>query len=136
MSSRAIVRDNLIVTVADAVPEAGDLVRLAATRCTRCGRLEFPGRQSCPTCTDLAYSSPVGPDATLAAFTAVLHPAPGALIAPPYHVGVARFPEGLCVIGILLNADELELATGLLLETVMFEAAPDRLTYAFRVLGP
>lgn len=133
MTNPSIVRDRLLVSDADAVPLPGTPVRLAASRCTTCGRLEFPGREVCPVCGDPATSSPVGPEATLAGYTAVLHPAPGALIQPPYHVGVARLDDRLLVIGLLVDAEDRELDIGARLETVAFEVADGALTYAFRM---
>jgi uncharacterized OB-fold protein len=136
MSSQSIVRDRLLFNDAetDAVPLPGEPVRLAVSGCVSCGRLEFPGRDLCPACSQPATPSPVGPEATLAAFTAVLHPAPGALIQPPYHIGVARLADRLQVIGLLIDADDRELTVGTPLETIVFATPDCNLTYAFRVV--
>lgn len=75
----------------------------------------------------------LGPDATLVGYTAVLHPAPGALVDAPYFVGVARFEEGVAVLGLLVGLPDLEsAASGMALEVIVVAFADGRSGYGFR----
>ena len=93
--------------------------------------MEFPGRADCPWCGAPAQLVAVGPEAVLTGFTAVLHPVPGSIMEPPYGIGVARFADGLQVIGLLTTAgDDLGLDDPI--EVCVIEVPDGRLTYAFR----
>jgi uncharacterized OB-fold protein len=50
----------------------------------------------------------------------------------PYHVGIARFPEGIAVMGLLVDVAGVDLRIGLPIETVAVSAYDDLMTYAFR----
>ena len=111
-------------------PRAGDRVALVASRCTECGRVEFPPRAACPVDQAPAETHPLSEEAVLTGFTTVHHPPPGALVAAPYHVGVASFGRSIRVLGLLLDEDGVP-GLGTPVVTVATEFAPGRLTYAF-----
>ena len=125
----APVREGLLVDVDEVGP--GDAARLQASRCDECGRMEFPGRAECPWCGGASAFVVIGPEATLAGFTAVLHPAPGSIIDPPYDIGVARFADGLQIMGLLVTAGD-DHAVGDPIEVCVVEVPDGRLTYGFR----
>lgn len=132
----SLVRSDLVAGTETGVTPftIGDRVHLAAASCPRCAHVEFPGLEHCPTCGALAEPTRLAVDAELAGFTAVLHAPPGALVEVPYHVGVARFPEGICVMGLLLGvSDEEEPTLGEPVETVLAQPYEGALTYAFRL---
>jgi uncharacterized OB-fold protein len=114
---------------------AGDRVALVASRCTDCGRVEFPPRSACPVDQAPAETHLLPDEGVLTGFTTVHHPPPGALVSAPYHVGVASFEGAIRVLGLLLDEDGVP-ARGTPIVTVATEFAPGRLTYAFtRVPG-
>jgi len=113
----------------------GSPVRLLAGRCAACGRVEFPRPTTCPSCAGDIEKVPLSDRPTLAGFTSVLHPPPGALVATPYHVGVAAFPEGISVLGLLVGvpdggAGSLRIGAGL---ATVAAAVGEHATYAYRV---
>ena len=113
-------------------PIAGQPNRLRASRCESCGRHEFPATERCPVCGAGATAVALAAVATLGPRTAVLHAPPGAQIDVPYVVGVARFPEGISVLG-LIDVPDLDAApTGSGLDTVALEPSSGLVTYAFR----
>lgn len=122
-----------LVIVDSDQPEAGDPARLAASRCPACTRSEFPPRDTCPVCAATLEDEELGPHAVLGAYTAVLHPPPGALVDPPYVVGAARFEGGISVLGRIIGRTFDDLEPDLPLAVVV---APfgDQLGYAFRVV--
>lgn len=110
--------------------DPGGATALLASTCPSCGRTEFPRRAACPACG--ADSDPVeltGP-ASLRVSSAVLAQPPGSRVEAPYGVGVAEFPEGICVIG-LLQGDAIVGAT---VEVVVHEPYPGGRIFAFRAL--
>ena len=124
------VREGLLVDVEQVRP--GDAVCLQGSTCEDCGRMEFPGRVECPWCGGPSVPAPLGPDAVLVGFTAVLHPAPGSLVEAPYDIGVARFAGGLHVMGLLLATPTDGVALGDPIEVCAVEVPDGRLTYSFR----
>ena len=107
-------------------PGAG--TALLAARCVACGRVEFPRRAGCPACgADVELVELRGP-ARLRVSTAVLAQPPGSLVEAPYDVGVAEFPEGICVIGHVVGVAEL----GCLVEPVVVEPYPGGRIFGFR----
>ena len=110
---------------------AGARIRLAASTCGACGRVQFPARTECPACGAPASATALQARATLGPCTAVLHPPPGALVPTPYLVGVARFPEGISVMGLVVGTDQTP-PPGTPVETVATALPDGRLTYAFR----
>lgn len=135
-SEPTLIRQGLLVEPdTTAAPlAAGDVAQLAASQCTPCGHVEFPRLSHCPTCGERAEPIGLATEATLAGFSSVLHAPPGAGIEVPYDVGVAQFPEGICVMGLLLGAAEDEPPIlGATLETVVAEVFPGCLSYAFQM---
>jgi uncharacterized OB-fold protein len=117
---------------------AGDLIegkpaRLAATACAGCHRQYFPAHAVCPTCGGSCTERLLGPAATLYRATAVLHAPPGATVEVPYHVGLALFDKGLCVLGLLLGVGDQAPPAGASLEVVAHRLVDDVITYAFRL---
>ena len=115
----------------DAVP--GAPVRLAAARCSACGRCSFPATGTCAWC-GATGSDPVPlSSGTAVAATAVLHRTPGAVVEVPFVVALARFEQaGLDVLGRVPGAtDPAAVPAGTPLRVVA-ESLPDgRLHYAF-----
>lgn len=114
----------------DPVPGAPN--RLRASRCSLCCRVEFPRADRCPACGAAADAIGLSGEARLGPRTAVLHAPPDALVEVPYVIGIAEFPEGISVLG-LVDAPGLDAAaTGDVVDTIAYEAAPGFVTYAFR----
>ena len=72
--------------------DTGARLTLRGSRCTSCGRVEFPALTDCPADGDAVEYIELGPDAVLQGFTEVLHPPPGAEVDVPYTLAVAAFP--------------------------------------------
>jgi len=117
----------------DAAP--GAPVRLAAARCSACGRCSFPATGTCTWC-GATGSEPVPlSSGTAMAATAVLHRTPGAVVEVPYVIGLVRFARaGLDVLGRVPGAtDPAAVPAGTPLRVVA-ESLPDgRMHYAFAV---
>lgn len=113
-------------------PVVGSPNRLRASRCDGPGHIEFPALDRCPVCGAGTSAVALSGAARLGATTAVLHPPPGGQVDVPYVVGVAEFPEGISVIG-LVDATELgAVSRGDVVDTVALEVAPGLVTYGFR----
>lgn len=117
-----------LIDAASRGAEAGESIGLAASRCDVCERVDFPARSSCSSCGAAVSTAVLSSTARLGAQTAVLHAPPGALVDVPYRVGVAEFPEGLAVLGLLVG-DQPE--RGDRVEVVSVPVG-DRLTYGYR----
>jgi len=76
---------------------------LRAARCDRCGRHQFPHRAECPACLAPTVEVLLEGPARLVVSTTIEHPPPGGKVEVPYYVGVAEFPEGIRVIGLLTD---------------------------------
>lgn len=131
MTAYVLARPGLIASPLDPVP--GQAVRLAASTCASCSRPEFPARPQCPACGASATTEGLPEHAVLAGYTTVLHPPPGAQVAVPYHVGIARYSNGLCILGLLDAPVDIALELGMDLVTIATEPSPGALTYAFRL---
>jgi len=108
----------------------GERIELAASRCDACDRIDFPRRDTCPACSGPVSGAQLS-TGTLAGFTSVLHPPPGARVETPYHLGVAAFPEGISVLGQLLVDSLEQVSIGDALEVVATEV-DGTVTYGFR----
>lgn len=113
---------------------AGKTARLRASRCSACGRTEFPAVDGCPACGAASEEIALGPTAVLRGFTEVLHAPPDAKLEVPYTVAVAGFPDAnLAVMGLLAeHVPAAELAAGAPLEVCVLDYGAG-LTYAFRL---
>jgi len=80
---------------------------LLAGKCSRCARISFPRRDSCPACGADATAVELAGPARARILTAVMAQPPGALIQAPYEVTVAEFDEGSCVIGLVCGSIEV-----------------------------
>lgn len=111
--------------------DPGSALRLAASRCTACARVDFPRRTDCPACAATVDGIALGDGAVLAGSTSVLHPPPGSMVETPYHIGVAAFPEGISILGQLLvdALDEVQLGDPV---DVVATEVDGTVTYAFR----
>jgi uncharacterized OB-fold protein len=107
----------------------GAATTLLASRCTKCQRVEFPRRTTCPACGADAGPVPLGGPARLRVHSAVLAQPPGALVTAPYDVGVAEFDEGVCVIGLMDGPAQ----RGDTVQPVVIEPYPGGLMFAFRL---
>ena len=120
----------------------GDDIHLHGSRCADCGRLEFPATPACVNCGAATTPEELPVEAVLVGFSSVRYAPPGARIPVPYHVGVARFGDDLCVMGLLDLADEPTydpteptgsgLEFGRTLRTVAVAVDEETLTYGFR----
>jgi uncharacterized OB-fold protein len=86
--------------------------KLVALRCGRCGALEIPPREFCPSCHARDWTTtPLAGDGVIASYTVIrVPPAPHAGTAP-YGVAVVRLREGVSLIGrvVDLPLDRLEI---------------------------
>lgn len=98
--SSSYVNSELIWTEGNTAGE-GESLRLAVSRCGLCGGVDFPVREHCSTCGATVEKTMLSARGRLGAFTAVLHPPPGGEVPVPYAVGIAAFPEGVSVLGLL-----------------------------------
>jgi uncharacterized OB-fold protein len=124
-----------VTTVLDALVDVtSEVVTLRASRCPACTRVEFPALTTCPACGSAAVSVTLGPTASIAGFTEVLHAPPGAEVDVPYTIAVAAFGDAnLAVMGLLdQHVPCTELAIGDPL-TVCVVATRTGSTYGFRV---
>jgi uncharacterized OB-fold protein len=112
----------------------GSLVALVTSRCTACGRHEFPSRERCPACRSATTAALLSTTASVAGYTSVSHPPPGAAVDVPYAVVIAAFPEGVSVLGRVVGAGYPELARGTKVDTVAAEVGDD-LGYAYRLVA-
>lgn len=110
----------------------GEVAPLRAASCDECGRVTFPSPAQCPVCASATTSIPLGPHAQLGHATAVLHEPPGTRVPVPYVVGVARFDEGVSVLGLVVVDDLQHLAPGDDIDVVVHSPTPELVTYAFR----
>ncbi len=130
MTNRPVhVREGLLAP--DSRPD--QRVALRASRCGTCGLVAFPKRETCEACAATTAEIALSTRATLSAHTEVIHPPPDSKVPVPYGVGLATFPEGIAILGLL--ADELRHAAriGIAVETFAYEAFPGHLTYGFRI---
>lgn len=109
----------------------GDRTELFASTCTGCTRTHFPTVAECPACGGEVQATRLA-RGRLSALTTVTAPPPGALVEPPYSVGIADFAEGIRVIGLVAGTAE----TGDDIEVVAHEYHQDRVTFAFRRSHP
>ncbi|TQC46700.1 hypothetical protein EEB14_24655 [Rhodococcus sp. WS4] len=100
---------------------------LLVSTCEACGRTHFPTVAECPACGGFVQTAHLS-RGRLSARTEVTTPPPGALIEPPYHVGITDFEEGIRVIGLV----DGEAIVGDEIEVVVVEYHPGRGTFAFR----
>lgn len=107
----------------------GQPTQLAASRCPRCARVQFPSTASCPVCSLPSEELWLAGPAKLVFATQILAEPPDSLIASPYGVGVAEFVEGIRVIGLL---DDPPPAVGDAVVPVVHQPAVDLVTFAFR----
>jgi uncharacterized protein len=112
--------------------------RLLAAHCTACGKPHFPRGPVCPYCGEAScVDAPVGPDARLCLYTAVLTRPPGYRGDVPYGFGVVELAGGLRVIARLTESRLERLRPGLPLRLVVEPLFTDDdgravLSYAFR----
>lgn len=109
---------------------SGSPIHLLASRCDGCSRVHFPARPECPACGGSTCATPLQNQAELGGCTAVLHPPPGALVEVPYLVGVARFPEGISIMGLVVGVSETP-PPGSAVRTVATALPGGHLAYAF-----
>jgi uncharacterized OB-fold protein len=127
----AFVRADL---VSDAAATPGERVALRGSGCTSCRRVEFPPLEVCPACGSEVHPVQLGPGATLAGFTEVLHPPPGAQVEVPYTIAVAAFDAHLAVLGLLdRHTAVAALEIGMPIEVCVVPVG-DRRTYGFRLV--
>jgi uncharacterized OB-fold protein len=109
----------------------GQPTALLAARCSACQRVYFPSAAACLACGAGTERQRLAGPATLTVHTSVLVQPPGSLVQAPYDVGVAAFPEGICVIGLLDGAAR----AGDLVQPVVLAPHPQLRTFGFRRTG-
>ena len=122
-----------LIPAADCDVPPGAPIRLAAARCSACGRCSFPATGTCTWCGTPGSDPVLLAEGTAVAATAVLHRTPGAVVAVPYVVALARFGRaGLDVLGRVPGAaGPAAVPAGTPLRVVA-ESLPDgRMHYAF-----
>jgi uncharacterized OB-fold protein len=105
----------------------GSPTTLTASRCPACLRVEFPAQAQCPACATACADLVLAGPATLGVCTSVAYPPPGALVAAPYRVGVARFDAGISVLGIVVH----DAAPGDAVEPVVLSLEDGGTSFAF-----
>ncbi len=133
MTAEWIAEELVPVEDRDAAP--GAPIRLAASRCSSCGRCSFPATGTCTWCGAPGFEPMPLSHGTAVAATAVLHQTPGAVVEVPFVVALARFGQaGLDVLGRGPGAaDPTAVPAGTALRVVA-ESLPDgRMHYAFAV---
>ena len=113
----------------------GSTTALLASRCEACDLVAFPKREHCERCGGDVEPIALSTRATLIAHTEVIHPPPDAKVEVPYGVGLARFPEGISILGLLDDALRQEVTVGIEVETFAHEAFEGGLTYGYRRAG-
>ncbi len=104
--------------------------RLAASRCPDCVRVHFPAAQQCPACGAATVALWLTGPAKVVFATEILNQPPDSLVVAPYSIGVAEFPEGLRVIGLL---EEPAPKLGDSVVPVVVQPAVDLIAFAFRL---
>jgi uncharacterized OB-fold protein len=112
---------------------AGEPVALAASRCNRCLRYEFPQKACCPSCGGDTITVALSRFATVAGFTSVLSQPPDALVRAPYVIVVAAFPEDLSILGLYVGASIDDVHLGSRLRSVAV-AAGERVGFGFALV--
>lgn len=115
----------------DAAP--GAPIRLAASRCSSCGRCSFPATGTCTWCGATGSDPEQLSDGTALTATAVLHRTPGAVVKVPFVVALVRFGQaGLDVLGRVPSTDDPDAVVPGTPLRVVAESLPDgRMHYAF-----
>lgn len=126
-----VVREGLLE---EAVPTPGKTVALRASRCGACSLVAFPARSHCEGCGEEVDAIALSTRATLDAHTEVIHPPPDARVEVPYGVGLAVFPEGIAIVGLLDDELRQHARIGAAIETFAYEAYPGHITYGYRLL--
>jgi uncharacterized OB-fold protein len=127
---RSVVREGLLATDD---PTPGNTVALRASRCAACSLVAFPARTHCEGCGKEAEPIDLSTRATLSAHTEVIHPPPDAKVEVPYGVGLATFPEGVSIMGLLDDELRQTAKIGAAIETFAYEAYPGTVTYGYRL---
>ncbi|RRQ28998.1 hypothetical protein DK926_03600 [Rhodococcus sp. Eu-32] len=105
----------------------GASTELHASTCNSCARTHFPAVDDCPACGGTVHSERLT-TGRLSARTEVTAPPPGALVEPPYAVGIADFDSGIRVIGLV----DAGTAVGDDVSVVVRRYHSNRTTFAFR----
>jgi len=113
--------------------------RIMATRCTGCGRLEFPPKADCPECSGKGFEwTAISGRGTLVTYTTI-HSAPtGFEDRAPYTIGVVDLEEGGRLLSWVQGTPEAELRVGMpfMAHVERLPAAeagkPDRFIYVLR----
>lgn len=108
----------------------GEHTRLAASRCQDCGRVQFPATDRCPACGTASGAIWLAGPARVVFTTEILNQPPDSLVEAPYSIGVAEFPEGLRVIGLL---ESPAAKAGDSVVPVVAQPADELVAFAFRV---
>ena len=135
MSTAAPVEDGLFEQDADGS------IRLLGTRCRKCGRHQFPQRDTCPYCRSTDVEEVVLSDhGTLWGFTAVTAAPPGYEGPVPFGFGIVELPEGLRIITRIEEPDPARLTFGMTVTLTAAEVGEPgsdgaRVTYSFAPSG-
>ncbi|MHB1126353.1 MAG: Zn-ribbon domain-containing OB-fold protein [Bacillota bacterium] len=111
--------------------------RLIISKCKKCSTVAFPQTEYCPNCAsegmEITHLSRLG---KLRNFSSVRNMPPECKGPVPYGVGIAEFPEGIRIIGLLTTAEIDKLQPGmdveLIVEKLYEEDGHDVVTYKFR----
>jgi uncharacterized OB-fold protein len=110
----------------------GATLRLAASACPACERVDFPRRVACPQCLGDVDTVALGPSGVLRGFTAVLHQPPDAQLRAPYWVGDVEFDAGVSVVGRLVGVSG-EPSLDSAVEVVAVPLENGAVTFGYRV---
>lgn len=87
--------------------------RMEAAKCTKCGKITFPGRMICPECNHSENETiNLSGKGKLETFTIIRTAPSGFTDFAPYGIGLVELDEGVKVLGQITDCDPGELKTG------------------------
>jgi uncharacterized OB-fold protein len=88
--------------------------RLEAAKCKKCGKRYYPPRLICAECGSRKFETYVLPEeAKLVTFTVIRTPASQFADIAPYAMGIAKFDDGLQLMGQIADCDLNKLKVGM-----------------------
>ncbi|MFA6166943.1 MAG: Zn-ribbon domain-containing OB-fold protein [Gemmatimonadaceae bacterium] len=94
--------------------EVPNRFRLEATRCSACGKVNFPARAICPACRGTASEKVTLTREGMVVTSTVLYVAPNEFaMETPYAVAIVETPEGARLMAQLVDCDPADVKPGL-----------------------
>ena len=93
--------------------ETPERYRLEASKCKKCGSIQFPSRLICPDCGAKEFESiKLSGKGELATYTVIRVAPMGFTDLAPYAVGIVKLDEGIQIMGQISDCDPEELKIG------------------------